>query len=131
MRRANTGTQLDNQVGWLRPEMAHHRFDRLRDNPKLCPRFPGMDQTDHLAYWINDENGAAIGHVDPQTYGRPIRDQAVAEIEGLILSRVFYNTNSISMHLLRSNERYPLKPIPDENIPVNAIKTRQGFHFVA
>lgn len=84
MRRANAGTELHDHVRGFASESRSHLLDCFRGNGQLGSFFPGMHEADGGCDWIDDVNGAAVGHVNAECDAALISDETVATCEVLI-----------------------------------------------
>ena len=111
--------------------MFGHRFDGVRDDTELRPFFPGMHQTNRIADGIDDENGAAIGDINAEANAALICDQAVTTVQTFVLcGRLVDNTNALSVHLLRGNERRTAESVFPSDLPMNTVQPSERFHFI-
>jgi hypothetical protein len=90
-----------------------------------------MHQTDRVADWIDQVNGATIGDVNSETNAALICDQAVATVETFVrCGRLIDNPDARTVHLLRGYERRVAEPVFSSNFPMDAVQSSQRFHFV-
>src|SRR5260370_41585524 len=131
MRRPNAWAELHNQLGRVRTETFSHLLDRFRNNRRLSPFFPGMDETDHRCFWIDNVNGTAIGHMN--TKGNPflVLDDSIAIREFSVPAyRLIDNRDFVSMNLLCGQKRPFCHSNFSTHLAMNSIESFQCFGFV-
>lgn len=131
MRRTNAWTELHNDIRGARTKMFRHRADGVGDDTKLRPFFSGMHQTNRIAYGIDDENGATISNINAEANAALICDQPIKTVETFVpCGRRMDNTDALSVHLLRGNERRAAKSMFLSDFPMNAVQPSERFHFI-
>lgn len=111
--------------------MFGHRFDGVRNDAEPSALLPRMDQADRVANGIGKINGAAIGDVNAEANAPLVCDQAITTVETLVpCGRLIDNTNTLSMHLLRGNERCAAESVCASDFPMNAVQPRERLHFI-
>src|SRR5436190_21304701 len=102
--------------------MLPHRVNGVGDNTKLRPFFPRMHQSNRIVYGIDDENGAAISDINPETNVALICDQPITTVETLVrCDRLIDNTDAPAVHLLGGNERRAAKSISLSDFAMNGV----------
>ena len=90
-----------------------------------------MHEADRAPRGINDENRTAIGDVNAETGAPLFCDQAITTFETLVSrSQLIDNSDSLSVHLLRGEERSSAEPVGFSDFPMNAVQARERLHFV-
>lgn len=122
---------MHNEIRRPRIEMLRHRADGTGNDAQLRPFFSGMYQTDRIADGIDDENSTAISDINAEANATLVCDQSVTTVETLV-SRgwLIDNTDTLSMHLLRGNERRAAEPVCSPDFPMNAVQPGERLHFV-
>ena len=129
--RANARAELHNEVRRARTKMFAHRLDGVRDDPELSASFPGMHQSNRIAYGIDDENGAAISNVNAETNAALICDQAIRTVETFVrCGRLIDNTDAPAVHLLGGNERRAAESMSLSGFAMNGVQPSERFHFI-
>src|SRR5262249_5720074 len=111
--------------------MVAHLLNRFPSNRELGSFFPGMNETDRRRFWIDNVNGAAISHVDPERDLLLIGDQTIVAGELLIaIDRSVYDRDPVGVNLLNGEQR----PISDSNltakVAMNHIQSPERFRFI-
>jgi hypothetical protein len=131
MRWSNTRTQLDNQVGWTRPELISHRLNRVRDHAEFGAFLAGMDESDRATNGIDEINRTAIGNVYAETDPMLISDDPIAIGETFVRrDRHVHNGNLFPMDLLRGDERSRAQLMFGANFSMNTVESCERFGLV-
>lgn len=111
--------------------MFGHRSDGVRNDTELGAFFSRMHQTDRIAHGVHEINSAAIRDVNSEANAALICDQAIAAVKTFVLAgRPIDNTNALSVHLLRGNERRAAESMSPPDFPMNAVQPSERFHFI-
>lgn len=90
-----------------------------------------MDQSNRLTHRIDQINRATVRDVNAKAHAALICDQPVATLEACILRRRrFDNSDVISMHLLRGNERRVADSMLAPDFPMHAIQPGERLRFI-
>jgi hypothetical protein len=131
VRRPNARTELHYKIRGARTKVFAHRSDGAGYDPEVRPFFPGMDQSNRLADWIDEEYGAAIGDINAEANSSLIADQAVTTVETLVhFDRPIDKTDARSVHLLRGDERRTIKSVLLPDPSMNTVQPGERFRFI-
>lgn len=90
-----------------------------------------MHQPDRTEALIDQINRAAIGDINTEANVALICDQAIATLEAFVPGNcIIDNSNSITVHLLRRNERRGTESMLPSNFQMNAVQSRKRFRFI-
>ena len=111
--------------------MFGHRFDGIPDDTELRSLFPRMHQTYRRVDGVNEINSATIGDIDAEANAALICYQAITTVETFVLrDRLMDNTDTLSVHLLRCDERRAAESISLSDFTVNAVQPRERLQFI-
>ena len=131
VRRANAGTELNNEIGRGRSKLSDHLVDRGRHYPKLGAFFARVDEANGAANRIDEINRAAIGDVNAETNATLICNQPVAVLETFVSANRRADKGDIfSMDLLRGKERQIGEPVFAADFPMHSVQPRESLRLV-
>jgi hypothetical protein len=90
-----------------------------------------MNEANGTSRRINDENGAAIRDINPESDATLICDETIGTIEtAVFLERLPNQRVLVPMHLLSRGERHSAKPETLAKIPMNLIQPGQRLRSI-
>jgi hypothetical protein len=131
VRRANAGTELNDEIGCMRTKLCGHFVDRGRYDPKLGAFFAGMHEANGAANWIYQEDCTAIGDVNAEANAALISDQSIAILETFASANLRIDEGDLfSMDLLGGDEGPISEPVFAANFPMHSVQPRESFRLV-
>ena len=90
-----------------------------------------MHETDRTAHGIGKINGAAIGDINAEANTGLICNQAITAVETFVPGdRLTDKTDTLSVHLLRCDERRVAESIFLSDFTMNAVQPSKRFQFI-
>src|SRR5438552_1229612 len=103
----------------------------MRDNTELRSFFPRMNQTYRRADGVDEINSATIGDINAEANTALICNQAITAVETFVPGdRLTDNTDTLSVYLLRCDERRAAESMSLSNFTMNAVQPSKRFQFI-
>src|SRR5436190_6347880 len=103
----------------------------MSDYPELRSFFSRMHQTYRNANWVDEIDSATVGDINAEANAGLICNQTITTVETFVPSdRPIDNTDTLSVYLLRSDERRVVESLCASDFSVNAIQSSERFQLI-